>query len=678
MKLKIYDSSIETSFLKNSLSVFLAKADFDGLNLSTEELKSPIYYKIRSDDTLKKFVFFAKLECLNPKSSLPKGYLYVPKELLNKEWICENEMLIEIEKLSLDNLHKADAITIKLNEEEVRLWADGEINSAINNFLLNTKVTYNAQLVWLKPRTKSTVIGEVAHIYPAPQNHLEPILISKEETKVIFEGLSENKQKVIDFNNIGGLSHLIDKLREIIQIPLTYPDLLSKFNIKPPKGMLMYGPPGNGKTMIARAVAQSMGSNFITIDLTDATSKYSGVAEQKLKEKFEQASAKGNCVIFIDEIDSIASKRSDDTPEHQIKIVSSLLSLMDGLGSNAGVFVIGATNRLNAIDPALRRPGRFDLEFEVPLPSPVARLDILAKYIKLDKPNILNNEINIDFLQILSELTTGYSGADISLLYREAVMDTIRQNIEIESETGKINLIAAKESIKLAQDNFLNAIKSIKPTSLRSYENSVVSVNWDNLIAFDKLKTKMEEIHHQISKHYLLENLCGRLGNSNVIFVGSKGSGKRTLITSFSKQYNYEILTIDILDLFSIPLFEASREIENGFIKAKQVSPSIIFIKNIEKVSDNQFYYLKIINELEKLNNRNKIITVMQFESTSNIPADIKGYKGFENIFDFTTLVDYEEIIEFIKLKIKSETIVNNFVIDKKPIGQVLNYTKSI
>lgn len=670
IKLKLFDFGTETSFPKNNSSIWLSKLDFDNLNISVDEFKSPTYLKVNSNDTLKKFVFYSKVECLNPKSELPKGYLYVPKEIMSKNWIFENEMSLEIEKVNFQKLNAAGAITIKLKENEVNLWADEECNKAISNFLLNAKIVYNSQLTWLKPNTKNAVIGEITHIYPKPKNHLEPILVSQSETKIVFEGLPDNKQKVIDFNNIGGLTHLVNKLREIIQIPLSHPDLLSKFDIKPPKGMLMYGPPGNGKTMIARAVAQSMGSNFITIEGSELTSKYVGEGERILKEKFELAQAKGNSVIFIDEIDSIASKRNEDSPEHLISIVAVLLALMDGMKSNNGVFVIGATNRLNAIDPALRRPGRFDLEFEIPLPSPIARLDILTKYIKIDNDKILDTEINVEFLKILSELTTGYSGADISLLYREAVMDAIRKNIEIESGTGKINLKVEKDLIKLFRENFLNAIKIIKPTSLRNVENSINIIAWDNLIAFEKLKQKILEVHTQCSNHYMLEKLSIRLENANLLFVGKKGSGKRTLINSFAKHYNYEVITIDILDLFSISLIDASKEIEDIFIKAKQISPSIVFVRNFEKIKDNSFFSLKIMNELEKLTNRNKIITIIQFENLENIPFEITGYKGFENVFDFAELVEYD------KINLSENKIDEKHLNKKLPIGQLLNNFK--
>lgn len=652
MKLRVFNPLVETTFDRYSSSIWLSKNDFDNLGLTPEDLRRPVYYKVKSEDTLKKFVFYAKMECLNPKSSLSGGCLYVPQILMNNSWVYDNGMDVKIEKISLDSLHKADAITIELEKNDVILWSENEADKAANTFILQTGLTYLGNKALLRPKTKDVVVGEITHVYPAPKNHLEPIRVT-EATKVILIGLPENSQKVIDFKDIGGLGNLINKLREIIQIPISHPELLSKFNIKPPKGLLMYGPPGNGKTMIARAVAKSMGSNFITIDLTDATSKYTGVAEQRLKDKFEEASVKGNSVIFIDEIDSIASIRNSDTPEHQIKIVSSLLSLMDGLKSDSGVFIIGATNRLNAIDTALRRPGRFDLEIEIPLPAPDARLEILNTYIKPENNSNLGNDITTDFLKVLSELTTGYSGADISLLYREAVMDSIRNNIEIEQETGKINIVRDKETIKLFRHNFLNALKSIKPTSLRSVENAIQNVEWDNLIAFDLLKDKMSSLHRQLLSHYASDNQCGRLSKANVIFIGAKGSGKRTLLNSFAKQYNYEQLTIDILDLFSLTLSDASKHIEDIFIKAKQISPSIICVKNMDKIDNTEFYCLKIINELEKLNNRNRIIIITQFEDERKIPASLRGYKGFELQLDFEQLINHDRVaIHFSKLSV--------------------------
>ena len=249
-------------------------------------------------------------------------------------------------------------------------------------------------------------------------------------------------------------------------------------------------------------------------------------------------------------------------------------------------------------------------------------------------------------------------------------MDAIRKNIEIENATGKINLKTEKELIKLSRENFLNAIKIIKPTSLRNTENSVNIIAWDKLIAFEQLKQKISEVHAQCNEYYMLENLSIRLENSNLLFVGKKGSGKRTLINSFSKQFNYEIITIDILDLFSISLVDSSKEIEDIFIKAKQISPSIVYVKNIEKIKDNSFFALKIMNELDKLTNRNKIITIIQFENIENVPNEIKGYKGFENVFNFAELVEYD------KINLLENKIDKKHLNEKLPIGQLLNNFK--
>lgn len=670
IKTKIFDRNTEVAFVVASIAVWLSKKKTATLGITDTDLQTPVFVKVHSNDTLKKFTFYAKLEVLNPKSDLDEDLLYIPKDLFHKSWGYEDGMVVELERLDVESLTQAEVVTIKLNEGDVKLWSEDEAEISKRKYLLNAGVTFVNQMTWLNPSTKTYALGEVVHIYPKTNSILDACAITK-DTKVILEGLSGNKQKIIDFQKIGGLSDVINKLREIIQIPITYPDLLNKFNIKPPKGMLMYGPPGNGKTMIARAVAQSMGSNFITIDLTDATSKYTGVAEQKLKEKFEVASAKGNCVIFIDEIDSIASKRGEDTPEHQIKVVSSLLTLMDGLGTNNGVFVIGATNRLNAIDPALRRPGRFDLEFEVPLPDQNARLDILSKYVNVKDKSILKEDLNIDFLRVLSELTTGYSGADLSLLYRESVMNTIREYITIDKETGKIQLLTNKDEIKISKHNFSNAMKFIKPTSLRSSEQNLNTVLWSDLLAFDKLKSILINTHNNVEKQYRRSELSNRKEFANIVFIGKKGSGKRTLLYSFAKEYKYEVLTIDILDLFSLSLAEAGKEIESYFIKAKQISPSIINIRNAEKISRNEFYLFKILNELEKLTNRNRIIAVIHFESNEKVPEIILGYKSFANI------VDFQQLTDFGSLRVENENLKKKLQKMEITIGAYLNSRKN-
>ena len=249
---------------------------------------------------------------------------------------------------------------------------------------------------------------------------------------------------------------------------MTFPEYFSRFEIKPPKGILLYGPPGNGKTMIARALSKSLGASFIEIDLSDALQKYKGVGEHNLAKKFEEAERKCNAVIFIDEIDAIASIRTKDSAGHEVSLVGKLLSLMDGIKSNSRVFVIGATNRLYAIDPALRRPGRFDKELEVPLPDSDARYDILMKYVKLGSKDVYESEVNTTYIKKLAERIEGFSGADISALYRETTMSAIRRQMVIDDTTGKARMLKAVEDITICKDDFEFAVTIITSTSKRN------------------------------------------------------------------------------------------------------------------------------------------------------------------------------------------------------------------
>ena len=312
-------------------------------------------------------------------------------------------------------------------------------------------------------------VGEFIEIDPQPISRHSPFIINK-KTEIEFEGMPLNKNHTINFDMIGGQKKVIDELRRIIQLPMNFPEYFAKFDSKPPKGVLLYGPPGNGKTMIAKAVADSLGASFIEIDLTDALQKYKGVGEYNLGKKFEEAEHKKNAVIFIDEIDSIASIRTQDRDGHEVTLVGKLLSLMDGINSTHRVVVIGATNRLYAIDPALRRPGRFDKELEVPMPDYEARLDILYKYVKFEKQELFDSSVNKNFLEQLAMEIDGYSGADIAALYSESVMSAIRKNMHLE-ENGKATMLKSIADIVISVDDFEIAKEYIKTTQQRRKES---------------------------------------------------------------------------------------------------------------------------------------------------------------------------------------------------------------
>lgn len=638
LRLKIFDSSKDIKFPNQNLDVWISQIFYDELIKQNNKADSePIYITVTSKEVLKPFTFHSILQVLNSNSNLPITNVYVSKDISHKDWLMEDDTRVSLTIINENELIVAEVVTVKLTSKEVENWSDDEVKFASTNYKALNRITYKSQKVWINPATKKATLGEVINVIPSSNKQFNTPFLLSENTKIIFEGLAEEQQTVIDFSKIGGLTTTINKLREIIQIPLQFPDLLNRFDIKPPKGLLLYGPPGNGKTMIAKAVSYSMGAKFISIEGPELMSKYVGVAESQLRQKFEEAEKLGDCVIFIDEIDSIAGNREKTTAEHNISIVATLLNLMDGMKSRSRVFVIGATNRLNAVDPALRRPGRFDLEFEVPIPNQKARLDILSKYISTNGTDIIDNSVNESLIKLLSDLTNGYSGADIFSLYRESTMNTIREHLKIDEKTGKIFLKGKPTDIKLSERHFLSAIRNITPTSLRGIETIKSFVPWESIIGLNEQKKKLVDVNNFL--HSNNPNLISNQRPSflNIVFKGVIGSGRKTLINSFAYKYNYEIL---FLDVFSFSSNESwLSELEETFIKAKQIAPSIIYISNLQFLKNADLIIRKIQVEISKLSIRNKIILIAEIDTSKEIPTNLVQHKSFS--FEIT----FEEIL---------------------------------
>lgn len=424
-----------------------------------------VFVKIENHNTqdYSDFVIYKKLE--RSESDKWKGYIRVPKDLRSRTDCTDSEKSeVEISVIEPSKAIIANRVKIKVKEDDVDKWNKKDIEEAIHQ--IKEKSMYCAEQKIFVNRTKlDFAIGEFLEIEPMPESKHAPFIIDK-NTQIEFEGMPLAENHTIDFDMIGGQKEVVEELRRIIQLPMNFPDYFAKFNTAPPKGILLYGPPGNGKTMIAKAVAQSLGASFIEIDLTDALQKYKGVGEYNLGKKFEEAEYKKNAVIFIDEIDSIASVRTQDSEGHEVTLVGKLLSLMDGIKSTHRVVVIGATNRLYAIDPALRRPGRFDKELEVPMPNCESRFDILKKYVKLEKQDLFDSSVNEDYLKLLAQEIDGYSGADIAALYTEAAMSAIRKQLHVD-EKGKANMQKSISEVVIARDDFEIAKNVVKTTQQR-------------------------------------------------------------------------------------------------------------------------------------------------------------------------------------------------------------------
>ena len=418
------------------------------------------------------FVLYTKLAKLPSQSRYlteGRGYVWFPKELMPQRDNTTNKRSeVEISVMDISEVPIAESVTIRLREDDVETWSETEFEAAEKDFRKQVNLFCTQQKYFFNRSVKDAVVCDFTEVIPKPVSDSLPCRITS-ETEISVKGKPMNPQQVIDFSKIGGQKKVIDELRRMIQLPLNYPEYFAKFGVKPPKGVLLYGPPGNGKTMIARAVAQSFGAAFIEIDLSDALQKYKGVGEYNLGKKFEEAERKRNAVIFIDEIDSIASIREKDSQNHEISLVGKLLSLMDGIKSSHRVFVIGATNRLNAIDPALRRPGRFDKDLEVPQPDCESRYDILCKYVKWEDKTVFDDTVTDEFLMSLANLIEGFSGADISALYTETAMSAIRRQLQMDVN-GKATMSKDVNDVRITKDDFKSAVSVIKSTEQRSIE----------------------------------------------------------------------------------------------------------------------------------------------------------------------------------------------------------------
>lgn len=471
MRLKIF--RYEEEFYEKPHCLFpmgneawIAPNDWENL-LQNSYCSGDVFVRIESHNVedLSDFVIYKKL--CKSQSNEWEGYVRVPNALKSiTDFTTNKKSEVKLSIVEPQALPVAELVKIKVAEEDVDKWNRNDVEVAINKLKEQSLYCFE-QKIFINRTKLDFVVGEFMQVLPRPESKHTPFWIDH-STEIIIEGMP-SLEEYIDFDKIGGQKQVVDELRRVIQLPMNFPEYFAKFDTKPPKGILLYGPPGNGKTMIAKAVAQSLGASFIEIDLTDALQKYKGVGEHNLGKKFEEAERKKNAVIFIDEIDSIASVRTQDSEGHEVTLVGKLLSLMDGIKSKHRVVVIGATNRLYAIDPALRRPGRFDKELEVPMPNCNSRLDILHKYVKLEKKELFDESVNEEFLRQLATDIDGYSGADIAALYTEAAMSAISKQLLLDDK-GRASMLKEINEIVITKDDFELAKEVVKTTQQRRLE----------------------------------------------------------------------------------------------------------------------------------------------------------------------------------------------------------------
>ena len=383
----------------------------------------------------------------------------------------------------------------------------------------------------------------------------------------------------ITYEDVGGIGQQLLKVREMIELPLKHPELFRRLGIDPPKGVLLHGPPGTGKTMIAKAVATEVNAHFKSINGPEIISKYYGESEKQLREIFDEAADNAPAIIFIDEIDSICPKREDVSGEVERRVVAQMLTLMDGMQGRDNVVVIGATNRRDALDPALRRPGRFDREIEIGVPDREGRSEIMDVHTR-------QMPIAEDFdISWVLDNTYGFVGADLAALVREAAMRALRRylpEIDLEEETIPPEVL---EKMEVCMDDFKEAIRDIEPSALREIYVEVPEVSWDEVGGLNEVKDRLKEsVEWPLTKPELFEHF-GIKPPRGIVLFGAPGTGKTLLAKAIANEAQANFISIKGPELISKWVGESERAIREIFKKAKQSAPSIIFLDEFESIA---------------------------------------------------------------------------------------------
>ncbi|NMC08274.1 MAG: CDC48 family AAA ATPase, partial [Candidatus Lokiarchaeota archaeon] len=427
-------------------------------------------------------------------------------------------------------------------------------------------------------RKRTYTLGELRLVVMETQPEEGIVQITPNTNVEVREGAVSVKKGAINYDDIGGLTDVIVRVREMVELPLKHPELFERLGIDPPKGVLLYGPPGCGKTLLARAVANESDAYFITINGPEIMSKFYGASESRLRKIFKQAQENAPAIIFIDELDSIAPKREDVGGEVERRVVAQLLALMDGLQDRGKVIIIGATNRVNSIDPALRRPGRFDREIEIQVPDADGRFEVLqihTRAMPLDE--------NVD-LKKVAAITHGFVGADIAALCREAAMHSLRSilpRVELDKPIPDEILF----ELKVTKEDFDTALNNVEASAMREVLIEIPNVQWSDVGGLENVKRALIEAVELPLKNPGLFEKAGIREPSGVLLYGPPGCGKTMLAKAVATESEANFITIKGPEVFSKFVGESEKAIREVFRKARTAAPSIIYFDELDAIA---------------------------------------------------------------------------------------------
>jgi transitional endoplasmic reticulum ATPase len=477
------------------------------------------------------------------------------------------------EYITIKKAEVKDSQTIVFAPTDVRLSVDEEFVGFVKRRFMDMPFVEGDM-------TLLSIFGSAVPLIATRTRPHGPVKITESTVvQVMSEPTPEKKGiPIVTYEDIGGLHSEIQRIREMVELPLRHPELFQRLGIEPPKGVFLYGPPGCGKTLLAKAVANESDANFYVISGPEIMSKFYGESEARLREIFQKAQETAPSIIFIDEMDAIAPKREEVTGEVERRVVAQLLSLMDGMGARGNIIVIGATNRPNAIDPALRRPGRFDREIEIGVPDKMGRYEILQIHTRTMP---LASDVD---LHRLSDICHGYTGADISSLCREAAMKALRRYLpEINLEEERIpSSILEKMEVNL--DDFTNAYREITPTAMREVYIEVPSVNWADVGGLTDVKQELQEAVEWPLKKPEAFTRVGIRPPKGILLFGPPGCGKTMLARAVATESEANFISIKGPELFSKWVGESEKAIREVFRKGRTAAPSIVFFDELDSV----------------------------------------------------------------------------------------------
>ena len=558
--------------------------------------------------------------------------------------IAEQVTLSPIEKLSAEGL-----------QEYMQANYIGHVLTNGDTLIVTTQLGGKTQLVV----TNTTPSGR-------------PVIIS-EETNFKLGAMTKaiDNTPRVTYDDLGGLRNEVQKIREMIELPMRHPELFEKLGVEAPKGVLLYGPPGTGKTLLAKAVAGETNSQFISISGPEIIGKFYGESEERLREIFKQAEENAPSIIFIDEIDSIAPKREEVTGEVEKRIVSQLLTLMDGMKSRGKVIVIAATNRPDSLDPALRRPGRFDREIEIGIPDQIGRKEILDIHTR-GMP--IEEKVNLDQI---AKVTHGFVGADLEILAKEAAMRSLRRilpNIDLEEEKIPAEVL---QKITITNDDFKDALKEVRPSALREVLVQVPNVTWEDVGGLESLKEELHEAVEWPLKHKEAFEHTDLTPPKGVLLYGPPGTGKTLIAKAVAHTTESNFISIKGPELLSKWVGESEKGVREVFRKARQAAPCIIFLDEIDALvpsrssgsSDSHVTERVVSQLLTEIDGLEELHNVLVIGATNRV-----------DLIDNALLRPgrFDRILEVPLPETKGRENIFKIHTKKKPLANDVNFTKLV